>query len=372
MKTTRTRMGAAASVLGITALVLAACGSAPEDSKESKTADTGTETSAPKGEPATDFIGCIVSDSGGFDDQSFNQTSYEGLKQVEASRQIQIKQAESGDDSDFKPNLDGMVKNKCDLTYAVGFNLAKATKEAADANPDVHFALLDDDSATADNIKNLTYQTDEAAYLAGYLSAAQTKTNKVGTFGGMKIPTVTIFMEGFAEGVAQYNEDNDKNVQVLGWNSSKQDGTFVGDFENQDKGKSITANLLAQGADIIMPVAGPVGLGALSSIQESKDQGNDVKAVWVDSDGYLAVPKHKNIMLTSVIKAMDHTVEDVTNEAIDGKFSNEPYVGTLENEGVALAPFHDFDSEVSDETKKQLDDIKEKIISGELKVGSSN
>jgi basic membrane protein A len=357
LKTTRTRLGAAASVFGITALALSACGSAPSESDDAAKGDS-------------DFTACIVSDSGGFDDQSFNQTSYEGLKQVEKDKGITIKQAESNADSDFEPNLTGMVKAGCDITYSVGFNLAKATQKIADANPDAHFALLDDSSAKGENIKNLTYETDQATFLAGYVAAAQSKTGKVATFGGQKIPTVTIFMEGFAEGVAQYNEDNDKNVKVLGWDTEKQDGTFTNDFTSQDKGKNITKNFLDQGADIVMPVAGPVGLGAAAAVQDSKTAGNDVALVWVDADGYKAASKYKGLMLTSAVKSMDKTVEDITAEAMDGDFSNEPYVGTLENGGVSIAPFHDFDSKVSDETKQQVEDLKAKIISGEVKVGS--
>jgi basic membrane protein A len=359
LKTTRTRLGAAASVLGIAALALAACGSAPSDSKDDA-----------KG--SSDFTGCIVSDSGGFDDQSFNQTSYEGLQTVVKDKGITLKKAESNADSDFEPNLNGMVKAGCDITYAVGFNLAKATKKVADANPKSHFALLDDNSATGKNIKNLTYETDEATFLAGYVAAAQSKTGKVATFGGQKIPTVTIFMEGFAEGVAQYNKDNNKNVKVLGWNSAKQDGTFTNDFTSQDKGKNITKNFLDQGADIVMPVAGPVGLGAAAAVQESKKAGNEVALVWVDADGYKAASKYKSLMLTSAVKSMDKTVEDITAQAIDGKFNNKPYVGTLKNGGVSIAPFHDFDSKVSDKTKKAVEDLKAKIISGEVKVGSKN
>lgn len=361
MKTIRTRLSAAASILGISALALAACGSAPDDSDSDASGAAGG---------GSDFLGCIVSDDGGFDDQSFNQTSYEGLMQVADDEGIKTKEAESGSESDYEPNLSGMVKADCDLTYSVGFNLAKATEKIAKANPDKHFAILDDDSAQSKNIKNLTYETDQAAFLAGYVSAAQSKTGKVATFGGQKIPTVTIFMEGYAEGVEQYNKDNDKDVKVLGWNTSKQDGTFTNDFTSQDKGKNITKNFMDQGADIVMPVAGPVGLGSAAAVKEAKKSGDDVKMVWVDADGYKAAPKYKDIMLTSVVKSMDQTVEDITTDAMNGKFDNEPYVGTLENEGVSIAPFHDFDSDVDDKTKKQVDDLRKKIISGDVEVGS--
>lgn len=355
----RRRSAAVAAVLGVASLALSACGSAP------------TESGSGSGSAAADkdFKACIVSDSGGFDDQSFNQTSYEGLKTAVKDLGIKMSQAESNADSDFEPNLNGMVQAKCNLVYAVGFNLATATQKVAKANPKTEFAILDYDTAKGDNVKNLSYQTDQAAYLAGYVAAAQSKTGKVATFGGQKIPTVTIFMEGFAQGVAKYNKDKGKDVKVLGWDLAKKDGTFTGDFTSQDKGKTLTQNFISQGADIVMPVAGPVGLGAASAVEDAKKSGKDVSVVWVDSDGYKSAPKYKDVMLTSVVKSMDKTVEQITRDASEGKFDNKTYVGTLKNEGVSIAPFHDYDSKVSADTKKDVEDLKQQIIDGKITVG---
>lgn len=357
MKTTRRAM-AAAAVLGAGALALASCGAAP------------TETGKSGDAAAKDFLGCIVSDSGGFDDQSFNQSSYDGLKKAEEDFGIKVKQAESKANSDFSTNLTGMVNAKCDLTFSVGFLLADATKAAATANPDLNFAIVDFPDTGVKNIKSLTYDTSQAAYLAGYVAAAQSKTGIVATFGGLKIPTVTPFMEGFSEGVAKYNADKGKSVKVLGWDSAKQDGTFTGDFEKQDKGKTVTQNFLDQGADVVMPVAGPVGKGAAAAVKETKAGGKDVALVWVDSDGYESASQYKDLMLTSVVKAMGTSVEDVTRDAKDGKFDSKAYVGTLANGGVSLAPFHDYDSKVSAETKSEVDALKQQIIDGKIKVGA--
>lgn len=353
----RRRSAAVAAVLGVASLALSACGSAP------------TESGSGSAAADKDFKACIVSDSGGFDDQSFNQTSYEGLKTAVKDLGIKMSQAESNADSDFEPNLNGMVQAKCNLVYAVGFNLATATQKVAKANPKTEFAILDYDTAKGDNVKNLSYQTDQAAYLAGYVAAAQSKTGKVATFGGQKIPTVTIFMEGFAQGVAKYNKDKGKDVKVLGWDLAKKDGTFTGDFTSQDKGKTLTQNFISQGADIVMPVAGPVGLGAASAVEDAKKSGKDVSVVWVDSDGYKSAPKYKDVMLTSVVKSMDKTVEQITRDASEGKFDNKTYVGTLKNEGVSIAPFHDYDSKVSADTKKDVEDLKQQIIDGKITVG---
>ena len=345
------------ATVGATALVLAGCGAPPE---------AGSPTAT-----AIDYTGCIVSDSGGFDDQSFNQSSYEGLKKSEKDLGIKVNQVESKTNNDYEPNLRAMVTAGCDLTLTVGYLLGDATKVHAEANPDKHFAIIDFEyPAPIANVKPIIYDTAQAAFLAGYLAAGTTKTGKVATFGGKNIPTVTIFMDGFADGVKYYNEQKGKDVQLLGWNKDAQDGTFTGDFEKQDVGKQVTQNFLDQGADIVLPVAGPVGKGAGAALKDAKAAGKDVKLIWVDSDGYLTAPDYKDIMLSSVIKTMDDAVEGIVKDDTEGKFSNTPYVGTLANDGVQLAPFHDLDSQVPAELKSELEQIEKDIVDGKLKVES--
>ncbi len=350
---------AGVATAGAAALMLTSCGAAPE-------AGGGATATA------SDYTGCIVSDSGGFDDQSFNQSSYEGLKKAEKDLGIKVNQVESKTNNDFEPNLRAMVTAGCDLTVTVGFLLGDATKAQAEANPDAHFAIIDFGYETPiKNVKPIIYDTAQAAFLAGYLAAGTTKTGTVATFGGIKIPTVTIFMDGYADGVKYYNEQKGTNVKVLGWNKAAQDGSFTGDFEKQDKGKQFTQNFLDQGADIVMPVAGPVGKGAGAALKEAKAAGKDVKLIWVDSDGFLTAPDYKDIMLSSVMKQMGEAVEAVVKEDKEGKFNNTPYVGTLANEGVQLAPFHDLDSQVPAELKAELEQIKKDIADGKLKVESA-
>ena len=350
---------AGVATAGAAALLLAGCGAPPEAG--------GTSTAT-----ASDYTGCIVSDSGGFDDQSFNQSSYEGLKKAQKDLGIKVNEVESKTNNDFEPNLRAMVTAGCNLTITVGFLLGDATKAQATANPDKHFAIIDFGyDKPISNVKPIIYDTAQAAFMAGYLAAGTTKTGTVATFGGIKIPTVTIFMDGFADGVKYYNEKKGKDVKLLGWDKDKQDGSFTGDFEKQDKGKQLTQNFLDQGADIVMPVAGPVGKGAGAALKEAKAAGKDVKLIWVDSDGYLTAPEYKDIMLSSVMKQMGDAVENVVKEDKDGKFSNTPYVGTLANNGVQLAPFHDLDPQVPAELKSELDQIKKDIVDGKLTVESA-
>lgn len=351
-----------AAVIGAVALVVSACGDADDDETE----DTATGS--------TDFMACMVSDQGGFNDKSFNENSFKGLEDAEASGAIsEIKFAESNTEADYAPNVDAMVADDCGLTVTVGFLLAGATQDAAEANPDEKFAIVDyqyaDENGEVveiDNVKPLVFNTQEAAFLAGYVSASYSTTGKVATWGGAKIPTVTIFMDGFYDGVQYYNEQKGANVEVLGWDKTTQEGQFVGDFSNTGLAKQISDNLISQGADVIMPVAGPLGASAATSAQEA----GDVAIVWVDTDGYESAPEYGDVILTSVMKGLDAAVEAAATETADGNFSNEPYVGTLENGGVGLAPFHDFDGEITQETKDELAAIEEQIISGELVVES--
>jgi basic membrane protein A len=308
----------------------------------------------------------MVSDEGGFDDKSFNQSSYEGLVLAGEELGVSVKTAESKNVNDFAPNLKAMQDQNCGLTIAVGYMLAEATKAQAEANTGSKFAIVDDNSITLPNVKSLIFKTSEAAFLAGYVSAAYSKSGIVATFGGLPIPSVTIFMDGFVDGVAQYNADSGKTVKVLGWDKEKQDGSFNGNFDDQAKGKNTTKNFIDQGADVIMPVAGPVGLGAAAAAKEA----GDVAIVWVDADGYVSSPEYKDLFLTSVMKQMGASVYDTVKEAATGAFTNAPYVGTLANGGVSIAPYHDFESKVPADVQAKVEDLKAKIISGEVKVSS--
>ena len=159
------------------------------------------------------------------------------------------------------------------------------------------------------------------------------QTGKVGTFGGLKIPTVTIFMDGYAQGVAYYNEQKGKNVRCSAGTPPSRTGTFVQSdkpFEDVKGGGRAAQGLVSQGADIILPVAGPAGEGAL---QTAKASGGKVNAIWVDTDGCVSAPNYCANIVSSVYKGMDVAVFDAIKAAQDGSFSNEPFVGTLENEG---------------------------------------
>jgi basic membrane protein A len=342
-------------------------------------ASTAPKTAATSGAPSSgasggaanaDFKACMVSDSGGFDDKSFNQTSYKGMIDAKKELGIQTNQVESNSNSDYARNIQSMVDAKCNIIVTVGFLLSDDTLAAAKANPDIDFAIVDNYDpkyASVKNLKGLQFNTAQSAFLGGYLAAAMTKTGKVGTFGGQKIPTVTVYMDGYAQGVQYYNQQNHKNVKVLGWNAAKQDGDFTNDFENPKGGLTKANNLISQGADILFPVAGPAGEGAL---QAAKASGGKVNAIWVDTDGCVSAATYCPQIISSVYKGMDVAVKDVITNSKNDKFDPTPYIGTLENGGTGLTPFHQWDSKVPGDVKTKLDQLKADIISGKIKITS--
>lgn len=328
------------------------------------TACAPAATPAPAPTAAPKYKVCQVTDTGGIDDKSFNATAWKGVQDAITQLGVDGKYLESKEVADYEKNLNAFIGEKCDMIITVGFLIGDATKAAAVANPGIKFSIVDfayDPVVT--NIVGQVFSTDQAAYLAGYAAAAVTKTGKVGTFGGLPIPTVTIFMKGFAEGVAKYNEVKGKSVQVLGWDlTDDTKGLFSNSFDDQQKGKELATSLMDEGADIIMPVAGPVGLGAAAAI---KERGN-AYVIGVDSDWFLTSPEYASITLTSVQKLMDATTLAVIKSGIDGTFKGGVVVGTLENNGVALAPFHDLQSLVTPELQTELDQLKADIISGKI------
>ena len=184
----------------------------------------------------------------------------------------------------------------------------------------------------------------------------------------MQIPAVTVFMDGFADGVDAYNAAHGTSVQLLGWDKASQNGSFTQNFDDQTLGKEQAQQFISQGADIIMPVAGPVGLGAAAA---AKSNGNTL-IVGVDTDWYEANPQYSSIVLTSVRKEIGAAVEQAIQDSVKGKFTSEHYIGTLANGGVSLAPFHDFETQVPKELRQDLNKLTEDIKKGRLVVESPN
>jgi basic membrane protein A len=321
---------------------------------------------AEEGGAAADGCVRMVTNSGGLEDRSFNQSTWEGLQDAEDEYGVEAEAIVSTSETDLAPNVQQAVDSGCGLVVTVGYELADATLDQAGRNPDVAFAIVDE-TVDAENVKPVVFDTAQASFLAGYLAAGVSETGVVATFGGGNQPPVTLFMDGFVDGVARYNEVHGTDVRALGWNKETQDGSFTGDFEDINKGKVLTEGFIDQGADVILPVAGQVGEGAAAAAVER----DGVSIIWVDSDGYETLPaEFRPVLLTSVLKNTQQAMVEIVGDVQEDRFTNEPYVGTLENGGVELAPYHDLESIVPPELQGELEGIRQAIIAGELVVES--
>jgi basic membrane protein A len=329
------------------------------------------------GAKASGFKAAEVTDLGGIDDKSFNAGAYQGIEKAVADLKIEGKYLESTQQSDYAKNIQQLLDEDTNLIVTVGFLLGVDTATAAKANPETKFAIVDysypdcfgdpaDEGKTCGstkelaNVLGLTFQTDEAAFLAGYAAAATTKTGKVATFGGINIPPVTIFMKGFEAGVNYYNAQKGTAVEVLGWNTAASDGSFTGNFDSLDDGRSFAESFVQEGADVVMPVAGPVGLGSAAYCKET----GSCKIIGVDVDWTVSASEYTDIILTSVLKNVNVAVFDATKAAVDGTFKGGVYLGTLKNGGVGLAAV----SGASAELKSEIEKLQADIISGTVKV----
>ncbi|HCS39390.1 MAG TPA: BMP family ABC transporter substrate-binding protein [Anaerolineaceae bacterium] len=331
------------SVLMVVAFVLTACAqAAPAEAK---------------------IKACEVTDTGGIDDKSFNATGWAGLEKAATDFGVEVKYLESQQASDYEVNLNTFIEDGCDIIIPVGFLLADAASASADANPDQKYAIVDVDYLAQTNVRGNAAKIDQATFLAGYLAAGMTKTGKVGTYVGILFPATQAFMDGYAMGIAKYNEVHGTAVELLGWDPETQKGLEVGNFESLDDGRALGEQLLDEGADIIMPVAGPVGLGTLAAMIDR----NTGLLIGVDNDWSVQNPDKTAFILGSALKKIDVFVYDSVKQVVDGAFKGgEVYQLTLENEGVGLVYGSEWESQVPAELKAEIEALIPGIISGEI------
>jgi basic membrane protein A and related proteins len=354
-------------------LAIAGCGSS------SSPASTSSSSAPASSAPATTsakFTGCMVTDTGGIDDRSFNASSWAGMQAAAAANpNITVKYLQSTTQSDYTPNINTFLSQKCGIIVTVGFLMGAATETAAKANPTQKFAIVDCSYASQclpapqeSNIDQLVFNTVQDGFLGGYLAAGLSKTGKVATFGGEDFGTVTIYMDGFWDGVQYYNTKHGTHVQVLGWNETTQKGSFTGDFTNQTKGQTLTQTFISEGADIIFPVAGNVGLGAAKAVQQADAAGGHVNMFWVDVDGCISAATYCPYFITSVEKGIVTAVKTAVLAAAGGTFAGGTYVGTLANGGAVLAPYHDFTSKIPAALQSELMTVMAGIESGSIQT----
>jgi basic membrane protein A len=318
---------------------------------------------APEAVAPVDLNVGMVSDVGGVDDASFNQNTWEGLVRARDELGVSATFIESQAQADYEPNITELAEQGFDLIFTVGYLINEDTAQMAPLYPDTQFAGIDQwFDPPIDNVAAVTFAVDQAAFPIGYLAAGWASLQDpddphVGYVAGMEIPPVQQFIVAYEAGVAYYNEQKGADVQVS--------GVYVGDFEAADEGKIQGNSLIDEGVDVIFGVGGKTGNGGLAAAKERGKWG-----VGVDVDQYYTLPNEKDILLTSTMKRLDNSVVGVTEMELNGEFpGGEVYVATLENGGVGLAPFHDFEDQIPDELKAEIDAIIEAIKSGELSTG---
>ena len=367
----------ATAALAVSAtLVIAACGSSTSSAPAAGSTSSSAAPASSGSSAATTakFTGCMVSDTGGVDDRSFNAAAWAGMQAAQAANSnISVKFSQSTSPSDYTPIINTFLSQKCNIIVTLGFAMGDATKAAATANPSQKFAIVDNVTPGA-NVNSLVFNTVQDAFLGGYLAAGMTKTGKVATFGGMDLPTVAIYMDGFWDGVQYYNSKHGTHVTVLGWNEQTQKGSFTGDFTNQTKGQTLTQTFISEGADVIFPVAGNVGLGAAKAVQ-SADQaaGSDkVNMEWVDVDGCVSAAQYCQYFITSVEKGIVASVKSVVLSVANGTFAGGTYIGTLANGGAVLAPFHDFAAKIPGSLQRELTQLATGISDGSIPTATKS
>ena len=336
---------------------------AAEETATEETADAAEETAEESTEEATEEaadteavdgsgykIG-LVTDVGGVNDQSFNQSAWEGLQEAQKAFGVEVNYLESSTDADYTSNIETFVDEDYDLIICVGYMLADATREAATANPDVKFAIIDDSTnADLDNVTCLTFKQEQASYLVGYVAGLTTQTNNVGFVLGMSSETMHLFGYGYVAGVLDANPE--ATVQQMNANS----------FADSAIGKTDATQMITNGADVIFHAAGGTGLGVIEACSEA---GEGIYAIGVDSDQNYLAP---DTVITSAMKRVDVSVYDTVESLINGSIAGGEKVYDLAVGGVDIAPTTTL---LSDEVISKVEEVKQQIINGDVKVPSS-
>lgn len=287
----------------------------------------------------------LITDVGGVNDGSFNQSAWEGLEKAGEELGVEVNYLESATDADYQPNMETFVDEDYDLIISVGYMLADATRKAAEANPDTKFAIIDDSSIDLPNVTSLMFKAEQASYLVGYVAGLTTKTNNIGFVVGMTNETMNQFGYGYCAGAIDANPD----ITVQQFNANS--------FADSATGKTMANTAITNGADIVFQAAGATGLGVIEACQEA-----GVYAIGVDSDQSSIAPK---TVLTSAMKRVDNAVYDAVQELIDDKLEGGVQTFDLAAGGVDIAPSQDL---ISDDVIKAVDEVKEKIISGDVVI----
>ncbi len=351
----KSKLGLALSIMLIGSAFLAACGSDKDTGKE----EEGTTGSGE--EETSEFTVAMVTDVGGIDDKSFNQSAWKGIQDFGEANNMErgdkgFDYLQSNDDTDYTPNLNKLVQRDFDLIFGVGFIIEEAIDEISSQRPDTNFTIIDG-VVEQPNVASVLFKDQESGYLAGIAAALMTETNKVGFVGGMDIPVIERFEAGFIAGVKEINDE----IEIQ--------SEYTGAFDKAELGKATASLMYSSGVDVVFHAAGGTGNGVFAEAKERKTADPDA-SIWVigvDSDQYEeGQVGDENITLTSAMKRVDNAVVDISELAKKGEFpGGETVVYGLAEEGVGLA---DSRGAIPEEHMKTIEEYMEKVSSGEIEV----
>ncbi|TCI37731.1 MULTISPECIES: BMP family protein [unclassified Exiguobacterium] len=325
--------------------VLAACGG---DDNE------GTSSNGEGGE-GSDFKVAMVTDTGGVDDKSFNQSAWEGLQKFGADNNLTenegFKYLQSSKQADYQPNLQQLARDNFNLIYGIGFLMGEDIQKVAEQFPDNNFALVDM-VVDAPNVASITFKEQEGSFLVGVVAGLTTKTDKVGFIGGVESDLIKKFENGYKAGVMAVNPDATIDVK------------YAEDFNSAEKGTAISSGMYGAGSDIIYHAAGGTGVGVFTEAKNRKKNGEDVWVIGVDRDQYEeGLPE--NVTLTSMVKRVDTATYEVSKLAMEDKFpAGEIVEFSLKDDGVGIAETSS--ENVAADVLTKVEEYRTQLIDGDI------
>jgi len=331
---------------------------------------------------ATLFVGCgtkekpaaeqskitigLSTDEGGLNDKSFNQSANEGVNKAKKEDGFNYKAIESKKKEDYNANLEALIEDGSNLTFAVGFQMADAMTEVAKAHTDKNFAIIDS-VVDLPNVASITFKEQEGSFLMGIIAGKMTKTNKVGFIGGKDFDLINRFEVGFAAGVKAVNPEAAKGLISTDGKSAGTTVKYADSFGDSAKGYELAKSLYQDGCDVVYHAAGGVGIGLFKAAKELKDGGKAVWAIGVDMDQSLTVPEYADVILSSMMKRVDTATYNASKSVVNNTFKGGTVISLgLKEQGVGIAPTSDKNvpKDVLDEVKKYED----KVIAGDVVV----
>lgn len=332
---------------------LVACGGSKQSTTDTASTEKAASTEAPATSEKAQMSATMVTDQGGVNDKSFNQSSFEGLTEYQDAGKITFDYIESHKESDYQPNLESALDSQSDIIFTIGYALFTATDEAANTNPDQNYAIVDNANVNGQkNLVGIRFADHQNSFLVGYVAGMKTETNNVGFVGGMESEIIDRFEYGFKAGVQHAAREKGQEIEVQ--------VQYANSYSDQAAGKNIANQMYQNGADVIFHASGGTGIGVIEAAKE-----NDKYVIGVDRDQKDEAPDH---MLASTIKGVGKAVQLICDQYMEGKFPGGETVSFSLADGEACTIAYADNDLVAKEVKDTVEEIRQQIIDGKIEV----